>query len=77
MQPFVVNERAGTWACVTEVPGSRALDAGRNAYVASVSCCAPGDCAAGDGELVHAFVVTEHNDTRGMAEATYAFRHRP
>jgi hypothetical protein len=73
MQPFVVSERNGTWGPATEVPGSRALDAGRNAYVASVSCGGPGDCAAdgaySDGRLAHAFVVTEHNGTWSRARA--------
>jgi hypothetical protein len=48
------------------VPGSRAPDVGRKAYIASVSC-GPGDCAAGgafsDGKLAHAFVVTAQNGT--------------
>jgi hypothetical protein len=73
IQPFVVSERDGSWGRVIEVPGSRALDVGRNAYVASVSCGAPGDCAAGgaysDSKLAHAFVVTEQNGNWGRARA--------
>jgi hypothetical protein len=72
IQPFVASERHGTWSRVIEVPGSRALSAGKRAYVISVSCGAPGDCAAGgaysDGNFAHALVVTERNGTWGRAQ---------
>jgi hypothetical protein len=73
IRPLVVNERNGTWGPVKEVPGARALNGGKRAYVISISCGAPGDCAAvgaySDGDFAHAFVVTEQNNTWGRARA--------
>ena len=57
---------AGSWGRATSVPGLAALDKGREAEVKSVSCAAPGSCAAVgwyiDGGGHHqGFVVSERN----------------
>jgi hypothetical protein len=44
---FVVDEKDGSWGSATEVPGTAALNGGGSATVSSVSCAAPGECAAG------------------------------
>jgi hypothetical protein len=46
-QAFVVSESKGRWSKAIEVPGTAALNVGENAYVNSISCAGPGDCAAG------------------------------
>ena len=61
-QAFVVSEAAGVWGPPSEVAG--ALNAGGWAWIPSVSCPAPGYCAAGgfytDGSgSIQAFVVSE------------------
>ena len=43
-QPFVVTETNGTWGKAVEVPGSAALNTGKNMFVIKVSCVAPGKC---------------------------------
>ncbi len=48
-QGFVAVERDGVWGRAIEVPGLRALNTGGNAFVFSVSCASPGNCAAGGG----------------------------
>ncbi len=63
-QAFVVTETKGRWQKATEVPGTAALNAGGFAEIESVSCAAPGSCAAAgyyvDGsDHGQAFVVTE------------------
>src|SRR5215470_9601522 len=63
-QAFVVTETNGRWRKAIEVPGTAALNKGGNAQILSVSCAAPGSCAAGgfyaDGSRrAQAFVVTE------------------
>jgi len=57
---------AGLWGRAIAVPGLAALDKGRNASVSSVSCAAPGSCAAvgfytdgGSGQ--QGFVAVERN----------------
>lgn len=70
---FVVSERSGSWGEAIEVPGTAALGVG--ADVTSISCAAPGECAAGgyydtghyDDFREHAFVVSEANGTWGNA----------
>jgi len=73
LQPLVVSEHDGVWGPVILVPGFRALDGGRNSWMASISCSAAGYCAAGGAynanDLAHAFVVTERNGTWGRARA--------
>jgi hypothetical protein len=56
----------GRWGKAIEVPGSAALNKGGYAYVSSVSCASPGNCAAGgpyqdDSGHLQAFVVTQRN----------------
>ena len=65
-QVFVVSERNGVWGKAIEVPGTAALNKGREAGVTSVSCASAGNCAAGgdykDGSHhQQAFVVSERN----------------
>ena len=75
-QGFVVNEKAGVWGRAEEVPGLAALNAGGSATVTSVSCPAPGACAAGGvyidssgfGSGVQAFVVSQTAGVWGQAE---------
>jgi len=72
VQAFVVSERTGHWRRAIEVPGTRALNAGGQARINSVSCASAGDCAAG-GSYVdrpghrQAFVVSESDSTWGRA----------
>lgn len=79
-QAFVAGEKNGTWGPAIEVPGTAALNAGGNAVVTSVSCPAPGDCAAagqyspgGRAEggtaapAAEAFVAMERGGTWGKA----------
>jgi hypothetical protein len=46
-QAFVVSLVSGTWGSAAEVPGSAALNAGRDAQVNSVSCASASSCSAG------------------------------
>ncbi|MDA8319048.1 MAG: Ig-like domain-containing protein [Actinomycetota bacterium] len=67
-QAFVASEVNGTWQDAIEVPGTAALNVGENAIVESVSCSAPGTCAAGGGyssapKFGQAFVASEVNGT--------------
>ena len=71
-QTFVVSETNGTWGTAIKVPGTAALNAGKNARVFGVSCGSAGNCAVvgsyadADG-YGHAFVVDETNGTWGTA----------
>ena len=66
---FVVSEKNGVWGKAIKVPGLGALVNGRWAYVGSVSCASPGNCAAGgdyenfapNGPFDHGFVVSQQN----------------
>ena len=66
-------ETNGKWARGTKVPGLAALDAGGAAWVSSVSCTSPRNCAAagwyrrGSQGRYYAFVVAETNGTWGTA----------
>jgi hypothetical protein len=70
-QGFVVSQRHGVWGKAIEVPGLGALNAGY-AQVSSVSCGAPGSCAAGgyyddaSGDT-HGFVVSQKHGVWGKA----------
>ena len=71
-QAFVVSEVHGRWGTAEEVPGTAALNKSGWAQVASVSCAAAGDCAAGGvyrDRSFHeqAFVVSEVNGRWGTA----------
>ena len=65
-QAFVASQRNGRWRTAIEVPGTGALNAGRDAQVVSVSCASAGNCAAGgyysDRSFnFQAFVATQRN----------------
>jgi hypothetical protein len=71
-QAFVVSERNGAWGKAIEVPGLGSLNKGGGAHLASVSCGAAGNCAAGgnytDGsDHQQAFVASERNGRWGKA----------
>ncbi|MCL2582450.1 MAG: hypothetical protein FWE35_08350 [Streptosporangiales bacterium] len=79
-QAFVAGEKNGAWGPAGEIPGSAALNTGGNAVVTSVSCPAPGDCAAAgqyspggradggtDAPAAEAFVAMEHDGRWGRA----------
>jgi hypothetical protein len=79
-QAFVVDESGGSWGTAEEVPGLAALNVGGNAYVTSLACASPGNCAAGGDYLWKPaeppqnssgplpFVVAEVNGSWGTAE---------
>jgi hypothetical protein len=46
-QAFTASEVNGKWGSANALPGSAALNTGKNANLASVSCAAPGSCASG------------------------------
>ncbi len=71
-QGFVADERDGRWGKVLPVPGLAALNKGGDAEVASVSCGAAGNCAAGGGyvtggDMGQGFVAVERNGRWGKA----------
>ena len=77
---FVVAETHGTWGKAVELPGAAARNAGGVADVASVSCAAPGDCAAGrfytaSGGIRHA-VTADKSAVTGTSLALSAGRTR-
>ena len=45
-QPFVVDEKNGTWGTAEEVPGIAALNKGSYSQVNELSCASAGNCAA-------------------------------
>lgn len=68
--PFVASQVDGRWHAATQLPGLAALNRYGQAYVTSLSCGRPGNCAAGGYTTglgpqysQHAFVVTQ---TRGV-----------
>lgn len=71
---FVADETDGRWGTAEQVPGLAALGSDTGAQVNSVSCVAPGDCAAeggynGDLHNLLPFVVTEAGGIWGEAQA--------
>jgi hypothetical protein len=46
-QGYLAAERNGVWGKAVDVPGLKALNKGFHAAVTSISCPAPGNCAAG------------------------------
>jgi cytochrome c551/c552 len=77
-EAFVVSEKGGAWGTAKEVPGTAALNQGRDAQLASVSCAAAGNCSAGgfytDGSgHQQAFVVGEANGSWGTAKEVPGF----
>ncbi len=72
VQGFVVSERNDFWGKAREVPGLGALNVGGGAWIKSVSCASPGNCAAGGtyGDSSHhaqGFVVSEVSGSWGKA----------
>lgn len=72
-QAFVVTEKSGVWGTAEEVPGSGAANNKKGfAQVMSVSCAAPGECAAvGDidpSSTAHTFVVNETDGKWGTLQ---------
>jgi hypothetical protein len=64
IQGLVVSEVNGKWGKAEEVPGTAALNKGRDAQVTSVSCASAGNCSAGgyyynEQHANLAFVVSE------------------
>jgi hypothetical protein len=70
-QAFVAERTNGHWRNAIKVPGMATLNTGGEALVFSVSCAAPGDCAAGgfyrDKANLQAYVVDEKNGHWGRA----------
>jgi len=66
-EPFVVSQVHGTWRSARPLPGFAALDTGRLAWIAGLSCTGPGFCSAAGYYTVQtrtarkkaAFVVSE------------------
>jgi hypothetical protein len=61
-QAFIVSQTGGTWGTAEEVPGTVALNKGKQAELQSVSCAPAGNCSAGGfytdaGGRAQAFVV--------------------
>jgi len=68
VQVFVVSQINGTWHTAIEVPGTAALNQGKDAAIFSVSCAAAGNCSAGgyyasSRASDQAFVVNQVNGT--------------
>jgi hypothetical protein len=73
-QAFTVSQVAGVWRNAVEVPGTAALNTGRNAVIDSVSCASAGNCGAGGSYTdkagkSQAFVVSQVRGSWGKAEA--------
>ena len=69
---FVVSQRHGAWGKALEVPGLRALNAGKSASVNSLSCASPGNWTAAGiytDRFGHSqgFVVSEQRGSWGTA----------
>jgi len=71
-QGFVVTQTGGVWGDAEPVPGLKALNVGNNVGALSVSCAAPGECAASgfykDAVGAQGFVVTQTGGVWGDAE---------
>jgi hypothetical protein len=73
LQAFVADETGGTWGNAQELPGIAALNVDGKAYVNSISCAAPGTCAAGGSYTdakgnLEAYVAAETGGTWGTAQ---------
>jgi hypothetical protein len=73
MQPYVADERNGTWRMAKEVPGTAIFNQSGNAAVNSLSCGSAGNCSAGGyytdaSGHQQAFVAGETNGIWGTAE---------
>ncbi|HEX6933266.1 MAG TPA: hypothetical protein VF162_14065 [Streptosporangiaceae bacterium] len=60
---FLVNEKNGSWGKLMYVPGLNAVS--RDAYLNSVSCASPGNCAVGGDYDLGVFVAIEKNGVWG------------
>jgi hypothetical protein len=72
-QVYVASRKAGRWGTAAPVPGAAALNTGRNADIASLSCGAAGNCAAvgfytDSSRHWQAFVADQANGTWGTAQ---------
>jgi len=74
-QAFVVSEQNGSWGAAQQIAGNLSTGPGGNAFVDTVSCGSPGNCAAG-GQFSasassgdQAFVISEVNGTWAAARA--------
>lgn len=71
---FVAIYKNGRWTKVTQIPGLKALDTGKQSSVRSVSCTPTGKCAAGgrysraDLLIRPAFVADENDGTWSQAQ---------
>jgi hypothetical protein len=65
---FVVTESGGTWGTAETVPGTPTPTPAGNTQILSVSCAAPGDCAASGASISEAIVVTQKAGVWGKAE---------
>lgn len=70
---FVVTATAGNWSNAVTIARSAAIDGGRPAEAASVSCSSTGDCVAGGYYVLahsgwHPFLVTETSGHWGQAQ---------
>jgi hypothetical protein len=84
LQPFVVTETNGVWGKKKNVPGGAALSVGGSAWLDSVSCSSPGNCAAtgrflygADGSWYYPFLVSEKNGRWGTARPLWGRPVRP
>lgn len=76
-QAFVVTEKNGSWRNAVELPGSAALNTGKDAQVESISCPSAGNCGATGAytrdvsgqRLPLPFLATEKNGTWGKPQA--------
>jgi len=69
-QPFVADERNGTWGPEQQVTALQQVNAGIDAQVTSVSCASPGNCAAAGhykraSGILSSFIVDEFGGVWG------------
>ena len=76
-QAFVVTEKNGSWRNAAQLPGSAALNTGKDAQIESISCPSAGNCGATGAyakdvngqHLPLPFLATEKNGTWGKPQA--------
>jgi hypothetical protein len=76
---IVAGETKGRWGKAEQVPGIAGLNPGKLAWIYSVSCASPGNCAAGgyytNGSTAQqAFVADKKNGTWGHGPGHSAHR---
>ncbi len=72
-QVFAASKKAGRWGTAAPLPGTAALNTGRNANIISLSCAAAGNCSTGGfytDSTGHwqAFVASQAHGTWGTAQ---------